>query len=183
MTKRNVRKRDRLKRRLRQWKGVAIVSSAVGVSAIAAVPYGQPTDLLEPGKPGPEQMLALTLIPRQDAAPLVVDETEYDSRLVESGEASFYGAGLAGNPTANGETFNPAELTAAHPTLPFGSKVRVINDVNGREVTVRINDRGPFVGDRVIDLSEAAARKIGMIGRGTAPVTLELLVERGSSNT
>src|SRR5690625_7689205 len=125
MTKRNVRKRNRLKRRLRQWKGVAIVSSAVGVSAIAAVPYGQPTDLLEPGKPGPEQMLALTLMPSQDAAPLVVDETEYDSRLVESGEASFYGAGFAGNPTANGETCNPAEVTAAQPTRPRSAGRRV----------------------------------------------------------
>src|SRR5690625_7293079 len=103
-------------------------------------------------------MLALTLIPRQDAAPLVVDETEYDSRLVESGEASFYAAGFAGNPTANGETFNPAELTAAPPTLPFGSKVRVINDVNGRAATVRINDRGPFVGNRDLGQSNAAAR-------------------------
>src|SRR5690625_2946094 len=110
MTKRNVRKRNRLKRRLRQRKGMAIVSSAVGLSAIPAVPYGQPRDLRNPGTPGPEQMVALILIPPQDAAPIAVDETEYDSRLVESGEARFYGGGFAGNPTANGETFNPAAL-------------------------------------------------------------------------
>src|SRR5690625_7872923 len=102
MTKRNVRKRNRLKRRLRQWKGVASVSSAGGVSAIAAVPYGQPTDLLEPGKPGREQMLVLTLILLQDAAPLAVDETEYASRVVECGGASFYGVGIAGHPWADG---------------------------------------------------------------------------------
>lgn len=179
MRKHTLRKRDRLRRRLRHWKSVAIVTSAVGVSAVAAVPYGQPVDLLEPGLPGPEQVMALSLMPLQDAAPVTIDNTEYDTRLIENGEASFYGAGLVGNATANGETFNPSDLTAAHPTLPFGSMVRVTNDVNGREVTVRINDRGPFVGERVIDLSEEAARKIGMIGSGTAPVTIELLTARG----
>ena len=92
-----------------------------------------------------------------------------------AGEASWYGPGFAGRRTANGETFNPAELTAAHRTLPFGSLVRVTSSSNGKSVVVRINDRGPFHGDRVIDLSEAAAKEIGIKQRGSGNVDLALL--------
>lgn len=74
--------------------------------------------------------------------------------------------------TASGERMNPNAFTAAHRTLPFGTKVRVKNLANGRSVVVRINDRGPFSGGRVIDISRAAAAKIGMVGRGTAKVRL-----------
>lgn len=91
------------------------------------------------------------------------------------GQASFYGDALAGNPTASGEVFDPSKMTAAHRTLPLGSRVRVTNLRNGEAVIVRINDRGPFHGQRVIDLSKGAARKIGMLRRGTARVRLELL--------
>lgn len=91
------------------------------------------------------------------------------------GMASWYGPGFAGRLTANGEIFDPAQLTAAHRTLPFNTHVRVTNLANGRSVTVRINDRGPFVGNRIIDLSRAAAERIGMIGSGTARVRLEPL--------
>lgn len=94
-----------------------------------------------------------------------------------SGEASFYGRELAGNLTANGEIFDPARLTAAHRTLPMGSKVRVTNVRNGESVVVRINDRGPYFGNRVIDLSTAAARTIGLIRSGTGHVKMALLVE------
>lgn len=94
---------------------------------------------------------------------------------VGDGPASYYGAELAGNPTASGERFDPTKLTAAHPTLPLGSRVRVTNLRNGASVIVRINDRGPFHGQRVIDLSHAAARQIGMVRRGTARVRMELL--------
>jgi len=90
----------------------------------------------------------------------------------ESGIASVYGNGdgYAGRKTASGERMNPAALTAAHRTLPFGTHVRVTNRKNGRTVVVRISDRGPFVRGRVIDLSPAAARAIGV--SGLAPVTL-----------
>jgi rare lipoprotein A len=90
----------------------------------------------------------------------------------ESGIASVYGHrdGYAGKKTASGERMNPAALTAAHRTLPFGTRVRVTNKKNGRSVVVRISDRGPFVRGRVIDLSPAAARAIGFAG--LAPVTL-----------
>ena len=98
-----------------------------------------------------------------------------------SGYASWYGPGFAGKLTANGEVFDPSQLTAAHKTLPFGTQVRVTNLNNGRSVVVRINDRGPFVGGRVIDLSRRAAEMIDMIGSGTAPVRLELLNVSGSA--
>ena len=92
------------------------------------------------------------------------------------GEASYYGSELAGNPTASGESFDPERLTAAHRTLPLGSKVRVTNARNGETVVVRINDRGPYHGNRVIDLSRAAARTIGLIRSGTGRVNLALIV-------
>jgi len=93
-----------------------------------------------------------------------------------SGHASYYGHELAGNLTASGEVFDPTRLTAAHRTLPLGSRVRVTNPVNGDSVIVRINDRGPFHGNRVIDLSYGAAREIGLIRSGTGRVQLALLV-------
>jgi rare lipoprotein A len=84
------------------------------------------------------------------------------------GIASSYGEGLQ---TASGERFNAGELTAAHRTLPFGTRVRVTNHSNGRSVVVTINDRGPFVRGRIIDVTPAAARVLGM--SGVAPVTIE----------
>lgn len=102
------------------------------------------------------------------------EEPAEPSGVHQQGTASWYGPGFAGNTTANGETYDPSALTAAHPSLPFGTMVRVTNQNSGQSVTVRINDRGPFVGGRIIDLSEAAADAIGMRGSGTAPVTLEL---------
>lgn len=94
---------------------------------------------------------------------------------IGSGEASFYGDELAGNRTASGEIFDPERLTAAHRTLPLGSRVRVTNARSGESVIVRINDRGPFHGNRVIDLSTAAARSIGLIRSGTGQVKLALM--------
>ena len=92
----------------------------------------------------------------------------------QSGMASYYGTEL-GSQTASGAHFNPSAMTAAHRTLPFGTKVRVTNKRNGRSVVVTINDRGPFVRGRVIDLSTGAAGVIGMRGAGVAPVSLEVL--------
>ena len=91
------------------------------------------------------------------------------------GMASWYGPGFHGRLTANGERYNQNGLTAAHKTLPFGTQVRVTNLRNGRSVIVRINDRGPFVGGRVIDLSKGAASVIGLVSSGVAPVQLEIL--------
>lgn len=88
------------------------------------------------------------------------------------GLASYYGPGLAGHRTASGETFDPRKLTAAHRTLAFGTCVRVLNVRNGREVDVRVNDRGPFAKERIIDVSEAAGRRLDMIASGVAHVRL-----------
>ena len=92
-----------------------------------------------------------------------------------SGRASWYGPGFHGRRTANGEIFNQNALTAAHPSLKFGTKVKVTNLNNGRSVVVRINDRGPYAGGRVIDLSAAAARSLKMVRSGVARVKVTIL--------
>lgn len=91
------------------------------------------------------------------------------------GEASFYADKFHGRPTASGERFDNGRLTAAHRTLPFGTKVRVTNLANGRSVVVRVNDRGPFVKGRIIDLSRAAAQRIDMVRAGVVRVKVEPL--------
>ena len=92
-----------------------------------------------------------------------------------SGKASWYGGKHHGGPTASGERFNKNAMTAAHRTFPMGTRVRVTNLKNGKSVTVRINDRGPYSKGRVIDLSEAAARELDMIEAGVVPVRVERL--------
>ena len=92
-----------------------------------------------------------------------------------SGKASWYGGKFHGRKTASGEIFNQNALTAAHRYLPFGTRVKVTNINNGRSVIVRINDRGPFIKNRVIDLSSAAAKSIGLIRVGVAPVQISVL--------
>ncbi|MEB3264789.1 MAG: septal ring lytic transglycosylase RlpA family protein [Synechococcus sp.] len=94
---------------------------------------------------------------------------------VINGQASWYGPGFFGNRTASGEVFRPGTLTAAHRTLPFGTRVRVTNIHNGRTAVVRINDRGPFHGNRVIDLAHGAAQDLGLVSSGVAQVKLEVL--------
>ncbi|TVP51893.1 MAG: septal ring lytic transglycosylase RlpA family protein [Halomonas sp.] len=93
----------------------------------------------------------------------------------EEGVASFYSDRFQGATTASGDTFDQQALTAAHPSLPLGSKVLVTRPDTGQEVEVLINDRGPFVQGRIIDLSKRAARELGMIRRGVAPVLVTLL--------
>lgn len=91
------------------------------------------------------------------------------------GQASWYGYPFYGKRTANGEIYRPGTMTAAHKSLPFGTRVRVTNLNNGRSRIVRINDRGPYVGGRIIDLSEAAASSLGVIDSGVASVKIEVL--------
>lgn len=92
--------------------------------------------------------------------------------VVGEGLASFYGKGFDGRLTANGERFDKEAMTAAHRTLPFNACLRVKNLENGREVKLRVNDRGPYSGHRILDVSEGAARKLGMIDRGVTRVRL-----------
>ncbi len=112
----------------------------------------------------------------QGAAP-DTDNVQYQL----SGTASYYADEFDGRKTANGETYDMNAFTAAHRTLPFNTRVRVRNLNNAKEVVVRINDRGPFKDNRVIDLSLGAAKEIGMISSGTAQVELEI-IEAGSSD-
>jgi rare lipoprotein A len=90
-----------------------------------------------------------------------------------TGIASWYGPEFRGHRTANGERFNPKELTAAHPSLPFQTKLKITNPKNGRSVTVRVNDRGPGYG-RAIDLSQEAAKQLGIVDRGIARVEMQV---------
>jgi len=109
-------------------------------------------------------------------APLVALKSEPVKPIkVWVGNASWYGPQFDGKKTANGERFNAESLTAAHPSLPFGSWVRVVNTRNGKFEVVRINDRGPYQEGREIDVSYRVARKIGLINSGVSQVRLELM--------
>ena len=104
----------------------------------------------------------------------VAPATEAEAEPFQRGVASWYGLPFHGRKTANGERFDMNALTAAHPSLPFGTRVKVRSLVNGREVIVRINDRGPYAPGRIIDLSHAAAKAIGLVGFGVKRVSLTL---------
>lgn len=108
-----------------------------------------------------------------DLSPDRSPKTQRQSAFEQKGKASWYGPGFQGKETASGETYNQNELTAAHRTLPLGTEVEVTNLKNGKSVTVEITDRGPHVGNRVIDLSRAAAKEIGMKEKGLATVKIE----------
>jgi rare lipoprotein A len=105
-------------------------------------------------------------------APFIPEKDAVGTRAATQGLASFY---TEGTRTANGEKFDTHELTAAHPTLPFGTRLRVTNVATGRSVTVRVNDRGPYVPGRIVDVSYSAAESLGMVGRGVAKVKLDVV--------
>ncbi|RNC68356.1 MAG: septal ring lytic transglycosylase RlpA family protein [Desulfuromonadales bacterium] len=118
--------------------------------------------------------------------PYIVNGKRYDPLMshegfVQEGMASWYGDDFHGKPTSNGEVYDMHAMTAAHKTLPLGVFVRARNRNNGREVIVRINDRGPFVKERIIDFSFAAARQLGIADEGTAPVRIEALGYRSDT--
>ncbi len=109
------------------------------------------------------------------AVDMTTIEPPHGPRALGSGVASYYGSRFHGRPTASGEAFDMHAHTAAHRTLPFGSMVRVTNPANGRSVVVRVNDRGPHIKSREIDVSHAAAEELGLVQRGHGEVELELL--------
>lgn len=113
--------------------------------------------------------------PPSGPPPAVERQPPVPGAYVEEGVASWYGIPFQGRRTSNGEIYDMHEFTAAHRTLPFNAVVRVTNLRNGKQTEVRINDRGPFVANRVIDLSLSAAQAIEMVGTGTAPVRLEII--------
>jgi len=110
-----------------------------------------------------------SIVRRHD--PYASEKNTGDLKLPFQGVASFY----SDTRTASGEKFNPDELTAAHKTLPFGTKLRVTNTATGRSVTVRVNDRGPYVQGRVVDVTHSAAQALGMVGSGIARVKLDVV--------
>ena len=149
-----------------------LISPAVGASPSGEeflIEEIQPTRAIKVIKP----VMPLPLAPPKPVAA----RTSKPSRLIQvvQGAASWYGPGFYGRTTANGERFRKGTLTAAHRTLPFGTRVRVTNLTNGRSVVVRINDRGPFKHHRVIDLAHGAASQLRMMQAGEVPVKLEIL--------
>lgn len=187
---------QRVARRLRQHVGslrrllaVAVMAAFVGLGAalyfaLRPAPHAAPEAIVlgrgqagVHGKTASASTPADTVRRRRMPRPPAAGPADSGERgeTAGSGEASYYGDELRGRPTASGEAFDPGAYTAAHRTLPLGSRVRVTNLANGESVVVRVNDRGPFSGHRVLDVSKQAARELGMLGRGTAPVRLELV--------
>ncbi|MGB7738491.1 MAG: septal ring lytic transglycosylase RlpA family protein [Steroidobacteraceae bacterium] len=126
------------------------------------------------------------LADKQPASTDVVDialAIERGVGTVQEGVVSWYGAQFQDRKTASGERFDSGAFTMAHPRLPFGTMVRVTNLRNGRSVVVRVNDRGPFVGKRIADLSQAAASEIGMMRKGVARARIEVLDGEAASTT
>ena len=156
-------------------KAAAIAASILPMCGLmltsSAATAGEPIAFAAPAAP----LISVAVTPVLGTATPALSVSEVAEpvyQTIASGIASYYGRELAGNRTASGERFNPSALTAAHRTLPLGSKVRVTNPRTGDSVIVRINDRGPFHGKRLIDLSEAAARQIGIRAAGSGSVDL-----------
>ena len=142
------------------------------LSALALVAAGCAHKTYAPQAPAPAP---LPQPPAPSAPPPVETQPAIPGQYVEEGVASWYGVPFDGHRTSNGEIYDMHAFTAAHRTLPFGSVVRVTNLRNGLQTEVRINDRGPFVANRIIDLSLSAAQAIQMVGPGTAQVRLEVI--------
>jgi rare lipoprotein A len=156
--------------------GVAVLSLTILVvgacshkPATVSVPPPPPAEQKTPSDTQPE-------VSAEGKLPAEILEVPPDAKplLVETGIASWYGAPYHNRRGSNGEIYNMHAMTAAHRTLPLGSIVRVTNPANGASVMVRITDRGPFIAGRIIDLSQAAAKQIGLIQRGTATVRVEV---------
>jgi rare lipoprotein A (peptidoglycan hydrolase) len=141
---------------LYKWRHAFLATGLMGALAISGCSSEQTG---EQGKPNPQE--------KEGSA--ATSEPGHK----EAGKASWYGPGVQGHETANGEAFNPHGMTAAHPSLPMGTKAEVTNLGNGKKVEVTINDRGPYAKGRAIDLSSAAANKLDMKAGGTAKVKIE----------
>jgi rare lipoprotein A len=157
-------------RKLVQLLAVVLGAASLGACAQSVVTNSRQASLEHNQKTSfvPDRRVAVT----KKHTPFNLARRTPETRVASHGLASFY---TEGEKTANGEKFDTHELTAAHPTLPFGTKLRVTNVASGRSVTVRVNDRGPFVPGRVVDVSYAAAETIGMVGKGVAKVKLDVV--------
>lgn len=157
--------------------GVALTAGALGACAQSSVvtrselrPSARQAHLENNGEPVVANRQA-AVRPKKHT-PFQEDKQPAEKEFASLGLASFYSEGQQ---TANGEQFDPGALTAAHRTLPFGTRLRVTNIATGRSVTVRVNDRGPYVPGRVVDVSYSAAESLGIVGRGVAKVKLDVL--------
>ncbi|MFC4292105.1 septal ring lytic transglycosylase RlpA family protein [Sphingorhabdus arenilitoris] len=151
-----------------------IILSAAAAALSSCGGRGGLTDVATPPQSASAQQGTVSDYPQKLGEPYQIDGKSYTPEDVASyddvGYASYYGRELAGRPTANGEPFNPAGITAAHKTLPLASYVEVTALDTGKTILVRVNDRGPFANDRLIDLSEGAARELGILEQGVAGV-------------
>jgi len=152
---------------------VVLQSVFLGMGLLVLTPTVNPTSAGKPGKPSPKEATLQATSP----ATQINSNPQGQQQPVATWEctASWYGEGFDGQPTATGEIYDMYATTAAHPTLPLGSVVRVVNTRNHRSQVVRINDRGPYVVGREIDVSYEVARRLGFDQSGTAKVRLELL--------
>jgi rare lipoprotein A len=160
------------------------LAGLLGLAPLAASSAATPdagTSRIEPAT----SAAIIELVPLQPTTEVTapVSETEAPAAsapqetVLGRGSASYYASKFNGRRTASGERFDNSDLTAAHRSLPFGSRVRVTNPANGRSVVVRVNDRGPFTRGRLIDVSRAAAEELGMVARGHADVELALIAD------
>ena len=152
--------------------GALASSPAIAQTPSPSTKSGAPPSAASPMAPAPA---AVAPAPAAPASAVAVPAGSRSDAM--EGLAAYYSNRLDGRKTASGQVFDQSALTAAHPTLPFGTKVRVTNTKNGRSVVVRINDRGPTQPGRVIDLSRAAATKLAMLRAGLVPVKLEVVAE------
>jgi rare lipoprotein A len=146
----------------------ACAQSSVITKRTESIGTSRQASLEPPRKTSANRRVAVT----KKHSPFASNKTAAETKVASHGLASFY---TEGTQTASGEKFDPHELTAAHPTLPFGTRLRVTNVTTGQSVTVRVNDRGPYVPGRVVDVSHSAAETLGMVGGGIAKVKLDVV--------
>lgn len=159
-----------------RWHNTALRSTLGALALLALGNTGTGALAAQEGAiTAPADTAAVVEQPVEPLEQVLAPVEEAVARELGRGLASWYGREFAGRRTASGERFDPAGYTAAHRSLPFGSKVRVTAVGSGRSVVVRINDRGPFSHARVIDVSQAAARDLGLVASGSGQVTLQLI--------
>jgi rare lipoprotein A len=167
----------------RAWASIRLLAAALGAASLAACAQSSVVSRNSGFIPASrhaslEHHRTASFAPRtavasaKQQAPFAPRRDAAGTQMASQGIASFYSEGVR---TASGEKFDAHELTAAHPTLPFGTRLRVTNVATGRSVTVRVNDRGPYVPGRIVDVSYSAADALGMVGRGVAKVKLDVV--------
>ena len=149
-------------------------------TAVMNALFGGMTLLIAQGCSTVSAPMSPSVISKPDTVEVPAATPSAPVRPVRVGQASWYGPGFSGKKTASGDRFDEQKFTAAHKTIPLGSRAKVTNLANGKSVQVEINDRGPFVQGRIIDLSQAAAQALGIIDGGIARVRVDVLPDDGA---